>query len=506
MPAPRVEIVGDAVRAAPYIQWARQLWSRTRGLATRYVDDMVVQVRNVGGSGFVRFIVGGSAIVAHQKSGAAVTVVSESEMVVANSVRIPDGHDYSLSNTKDENGDYLVNQWPCSYPTRAPEGGGASASFISFDSDGSVMAHSPLPPGGRYDYGAGYHISESGDVYSWHAPLSKLPPVEGRDVYSTMMFKNGVQFDDAPEKVSFIHSDTKIECGAKIYEKIDHVWALTGHVEQQPDAETVGTFSITGEVDDLTLSSAGESEWHGFEVVADFHSGRSSSGSSSSSEGEVQIVMAGPYATGITITRPTTGFPERIGAQVHGGISCRVSWSVPSGVLHHFDETNDHNHTMIIIDGMTGCVNGDLVASTEAATSNPIHYEQNLVWLYSGQVGTCSSFCNDYGFPGHQTLYAGNQKYDIWWYAGYGCGEFSIPGVSVSGSDAWGNSVSLPETRSVSTIPGSSCNPGCFAPYSIANPLEGWGACGVCGYCVPCSNPTAYRYALCYTIYNGVCP
>ena len=56
MSMPRIEIVGDAEKAAKYTTWARGEWAKVDGTKYGYVDGFAIQYINHDGEGVIRFI------------------------------------------------------------------------------------------------------------------------------------------------------------------------------------------------------------------------------------------------------------------------------------------------------------------------------------------------------------------------------------------------------------------------------------------------------------------
>lgn len=53
---PRIEIIGDAEKAAPFIIWAKQQWGLREGRWTKHVGDCLIQLFRSGDSGYIQFI------------------------------------------------------------------------------------------------------------------------------------------------------------------------------------------------------------------------------------------------------------------------------------------------------------------------------------------------------------------------------------------------------------------------------------------------------------------
>lgn len=393
----RIEIVGDETIAAKYESWAKNRFDVVDGNRFYHTGDCLIQIRNIDGDGFIRFITSGqTGILTYPVSGSR---PYEYETGFA----FLDGVNHELS----ESGEYKEITADIKF---SKVGGGTYSYLFSFDDEWECV-------NGEYLYGNTSWVGDDGLTLSWiMSPSSGLPQNKAAFPPSSSIYSEGMEMVAAPGIVLGAAYDSfgrlavvfnndgntvvSYQSGTEWIELLRISISLTFPCIMESDkfkfadgsyfevfenrcvyvgttnTSTNGEHKESGSIH--ILESASRS-WNGFEITSHNECNTVSDSTSSSTDITVPVYLSGPYAASIVIRWNGSA----VNASVSGGIYCDISWSVPGGVTYHFDD-NDPHHMNLIIDSLSGCINGDIQASTFGIESNKLHVQQNITWVTDG--------------------------------------------------------------------------------------------------------------------------
>lgn len=422
---PRIEIVGDAEKAAKYTTWARGEWAKVDGTKYGYVDGFAIQYINHDGEGVIRFIeLASHAFLCTPRTG---TRWSSREVWPGVSgYAISDGRVFALNAKGEiyEGGEYepfLV-------------GGGAYSPAFQVKKEDEVVVK--YPKAGKPNlYGNMLWVSDVGDkILSWQSKYSPgIPHIPTSEPFQAILYQDGdifqpqppgsvlgagryekrlyvVCMDGADTIAAILNGREWLEIGRWSTGRLKTPFLLSGGVFTSPagatvtvsedsasyypaSASPVGTATESGSDADIRFVKSASGVFNGMVTRIESTTSSQTTGSSDSDEQTFDVVLSGPIAAHAVIEGPVDiAVGSMYSVTRIDGQYCSWSWSAP-GTFHKISETT------IIMDSVPGCGMGTVtaIADTGASASKEVRLP-NGVWVTTGTDGTSRSFTCQYQF------------------------------------------------------------------------------------------------------------
>lgn len=531
---PRIEIVGDAEKAAKYTTWARGEWAKVDGTKYGYVDGFAIQYINHDGEGVIRFVeLASHAFLCTPRTGTRWS--SRKVWPGVSGYAISDGRVFALNAKGEiyEGGEYepfLV-------------GGGAYSPAFQVKKDDEVVVK--YPKAGKPNlYGNMLWVSDVGDkILSWQSKYSPgIPHIQMTEPFQAILYQDGdifqpqppgsvlgagryekrlyvVCMDGADTIAAILNGREWLELGRWSTGRLKTPFLLSGNTFSSADGKTItvteesaeystrtstdsGTATESGENTDLTFTKSATGWFNGIETRITSRTSSSSSSSSDTDEQTFDVILSGPHVWSAGIDGPET---ISVGAVYHvvgvQGMCCEWSWSV--GAQFEISESGTKTSIMIT-GGISGCGTGTITATSDTgySVSKDIRFPSG-VWVFKGRswTGPLSNVADSYSCgawpPGppvycmHDERYSsgagsGLVRYYMWTgYCANAPGYSSCPeNPTVYGecyAPDWESGTQFPHNKGCYADPGyTGYSEYILNSYPPFNYIGRWGACKYC--------------------------